>query len=47
MKITNPVREYAEKGMAERGEKFEADGGELYKEDFAAKGDGGKTEAAE
>ena len=37
MEITNQVREYAEKGMAEMSEKFEAEGGELYSEDFVGK----------
>ena len=36
MEITNQVREYAEKGMAEMSEKFAAEGGELYKEKYAA-----------
>ena len=35
MEITNQVREYAEKGMAEMSEKFAAEGGELYKEKYA------------
>jgi phosphomethylpyrimidine synthase len=56
MEITNQVREYAEKGMAEMSEKFAAEGGELYKEKYAAdyaapaegiKAGGDKTEAAE
>jgi len=34
MEITNQVREYAENGMAEMSEKFEAEGGELYKEGY-------------
>ena len=51
MEITNQVREYAEKGMAEMSEKFEAEGGKLYDESFVGgsgetEGDG-KTEAAE
>ncbi len=37
MEITNQVREYAAKGMAEMSEKFEAEGGELYKESYAVK----------
>ncbi len=48
MEITNQVREYAEKGMAGRGEKFEAEGGELYKEGYAKKpAEGIKKPAAE
>ncbi len=34
MEITNEVREYAAKGMAEMSEKFKAEGGEIYKEAF-------------
>ncbi|MEE8352442.1 MAG: phosphomethylpyrimidine synthase ThiC [Rhodospirillales bacterium] len=45
MEITNQVREYAKNGMAEMAEKFEAEGGELYKEGYVEKG--GKPEAAE
>ena len=37
MEITNQVREYAEKGMAEMSEKFEAEGGKLYSEDYVGK----------
>ncbi|HJO74477.1 MAG TPA: phosphomethylpyrimidine synthase ThiC, partial [Rhodospirillales bacterium] len=52
MEITNQVREYAATGMAEMSEKFEAEGGKLYSEDFASEEGGevegdGKTEAAE
>ena len=32
MEITNQVRDYAEGGMAEMAEKFEAEGGEIYQE---------------
>jgi len=35
MEITNQVREYAEKGMAEMSARFEAEGGELYKGSYA------------
>jgi len=35
MEITNAVRDYAEKGMAEMSEKFIEEGGELYKEKYA------------
>ena len=35
MEITNEVREYAAKGMAEMSEKFKEGGGEIYKEEFA------------
>ena len=34
MEITNEVREYAAKGMAEMSEKFKAGGGEIYKEEY-------------
>ena len=37
MEITNQVREYAEKGMAEMSEKFEQAGGKLYDEDYMGK----------
>ena len=37
MEITNQVREYAAKGMAEMSEKFEAEGFELYSEDYVGK----------
>ena len=37
MEITHPVREYAAKGMAEMSEKFEAEGFELYSEDYVGK----------
>ena len=37
MEITNQVREYAEKGMAEMREKFEQAGGKLYDEDYMGK----------
>ncbi len=51
MEITNQVREYAEKGMAEMSEKFEAEGGELYKEkyaeDYAAPAEGIKADGEE
>ncbi|MFQ5765226.1 MAG: phosphomethylpyrimidine synthase ThiC [Rhodospirillales bacterium] len=48
MEITNQVREYAEKGMAEMSEKFEAEGGELYSEEYVGKeadGSDGEDEA--
>ena len=49
MEITNQVREYAEKGMAEMSEKFEQAGGELYDEDYVGKeadaSEGGGEEA--
>jgi len=45
MEITNQVREYAKNGMAEMSEKFEAEGGELYKEDYAEQAE--KKPAAE
>ncbi|SVD63936.1 uncharacterized protein METZ01_LOCUS416790, partial [marine metagenome] len=35
MEVTNQVREYAEKGMAEMSARFEAEGGELYKGSYA------------
>ena len=35
MEITNQVREYAKKGMAEMSARFEAEGGKLYKEAYA------------
>jgi hypothetical protein len=35
MEITNDVREYAARGMAEMSEKFKAGGGEIYKAEFA------------
>ena len=49
MEITNQVREYAEKGMAEMSEKFEQAGGKLYDESFVdeAAEEGAKPEAAE
>ena len=31
MKISQEVRDYAEKGMAEKSEAFRAEGGEIYK----------------
>jgi uncharacterized lipoprotein YehR (DUF1307 family) len=34
MEITNEVREYAAKGMAEMSEKFKEGGGEIYKEEY-------------
>ncbi len=40
MEITNDVREYAAKGMAEMSEKFKAGGGEIYKEEFATANSG-------
>ena len=39
MEITNQVREYAEKGMAEMSEKFEQSGGKLYDESFVGEAD--------
>ena len=42
MEITNQVREYAAKGMAEMSEKFEQSGGKLYDESFV--GDGGEAD---
>lgn len=48
MEITNQVREYAEGGMAEMSEKFEAEGGKLYDESFVEElNKDGKPEAAE
>ena len=38
MEIANQVREYAEKGMAEMSEKFEAERGKLYDESFVEEG---------
>ena len=43
MEITNQVREYAEKGMAEMSEKFAEKGGRLYDESFDE--EGGEEEA--
>ena len=34
MKITQEVREYAAKGMADMSERFKKEGGEIYKEEF-------------
>ena len=45
MEITQEVREYAAKGMAEMSEKFKAEGGEIYKEEFAAADSGEATKA--
>ena len=45
MEITNQVREYAEKGMAEMSARFEDEGGKLYKESYADETD--KIDAAE
>ncbi len=42
MEITNEVREYAARGMAEMSEKFKAGCGEIYKEEFAAANSGEK-----
>lgn len=42
MEITNDVREYAAKGMAEMSEKFKAGGGEIYKAEFATANSGEK-----
>ncbi len=46
MEITNEVREYAAKGMAEMSEKFKAEGGEIYKEEFATATPGEAKDAA-
>jgi len=43
MKISQEVRDYAEKGMADMSKKFREEGGEIYKEEFADK----TVEAAE
>ena len=45
MEITNEVREYAAKGMAEMSEKFKAGGGEIYKAEFATANSGEAEEA--
>ncbi len=34
MKITQEVRDYAAKGMAEMSDRFRKEGGEIYKEEF-------------
>ena len=46
MEITNEVREYAAKGMAEMSEKFKAEGGEIYKAEFATADSGEAKDAA-